>query len=180
MGALAIHEHLPHYTYDDYAQWQGRWEIIEGVPYAMSPAPRRLHQMVSGKIHHHLSEKLQQQSIYVPLLPIDWVIETDTVLQPDNIVVRDHDWDSKLTETPQIAFEVLSVATSKKDRELKSEVYAKAGLPYYVIVDADRKEADIFELENGIFQLRQKATTEKFIFKLPGFSLMLDFSQIWV
>jgi len=23
---------LPNYTYNDYAQWQGRWEVIEGIP----------------------------------------------------------------------------------------------------------------------------------------------------
>lgn len=44
-AALALKiEDLPHYTYDDYAQWEGRWEIIEGVPYAMSPAPTIKHQ----------------------------------------------------------------------------------------------------------------------------------------
>jgi hypothetical protein len=34
MGLRALKmEDLPHYTYDDYAQWEGRWEIISGVPY---------------------------------------------------------------------------------------------------------------------------------------------------
>ncbi|SMN00945.1 hypothetical protein SPONN_2055 [uncultured Candidatus Thioglobus sp.] len=28
----ALPEYLPNYTYDDYAQWQGKWELIEGVP----------------------------------------------------------------------------------------------------------------------------------------------------
>ena len=32
-------EQLPHYVYDDYRQWEGRWELIEGIPYAMTPAP---------------------------------------------------------------------------------------------------------------------------------------------
>ncbi len=34
MGALKA-EYLPHYTYDDYIQWKGDWELIYGVPYAM-------------------------------------------------------------------------------------------------------------------------------------------------
>jgi len=29
----------PYYTYDDYCQWEGRWELIEGMSYAMSPLP---------------------------------------------------------------------------------------------------------------------------------------------
>jgi hypothetical protein len=30
---------LPHYTYVEYEQWEGQWELIEGIPYAMSPLP---------------------------------------------------------------------------------------------------------------------------------------------
>lgn len=31
-------KHLPHYTYEDYKQWEGRWELIYGIPFAMAPA----------------------------------------------------------------------------------------------------------------------------------------------
>ena len=37
-AALKV-EDLPHYTYDDYVQWEGRWELIKGIPFAMVPAP---------------------------------------------------------------------------------------------------------------------------------------------
>ena len=40
----------PHYTYDDYKLWEGRWELIGGTAYAMSPAPSIAHQAVSNKI----------------------------------------------------------------------------------------------------------------------------------
>jgi hypothetical protein len=30
---------LPHYTYEDYCKWEGRWELINGIPHTMSPAP---------------------------------------------------------------------------------------------------------------------------------------------
>jgi hypothetical protein len=30
---------LPHYTYEDYCHWEGRWEVIDGISYAMIPAP---------------------------------------------------------------------------------------------------------------------------------------------
>jgi len=33
-------EDLPHYTYDNYVQWEGRLELICGVPHAMSPSPK--------------------------------------------------------------------------------------------------------------------------------------------
>jgi len=41
---------LPNYTYDDYVQWEGKWEVIEGIPFAMSPAPRFNHQVAANTI----------------------------------------------------------------------------------------------------------------------------------
>jgi hypothetical protein len=50
MGITALRiEDLPHYTYDDYVQWEGNWEIINGIPYAMSPAPSKKHQQLRYK-----------------------------------------------------------------------------------------------------------------------------------
>ena len=43
-------EYLPNYTYDDYKNWEGNWEVIYGVPYAMSPAAMIKHQAISNKI----------------------------------------------------------------------------------------------------------------------------------
>lgn len=42
MGALKLED--INYTYDDYKIWQDDWELISGVPLAMSPAPMRKHQ----------------------------------------------------------------------------------------------------------------------------------------
>jgi len=53
-------EDLPHYTYDDYVQWEGRWEIINGIPYAMVPAPGRKHQRLSVKIAAQLEISVKQ------------------------------------------------------------------------------------------------------------------------
>ena len=37
-------DYLPNYNYDDYKEWKRDWELIYGVPYAMSPAPNITHQ----------------------------------------------------------------------------------------------------------------------------------------
>jgi len=49
MGVLR-EEDLPSYTYEDYKLWEGDWELIYGVPYAMAPAPMIKHQAISSKI----------------------------------------------------------------------------------------------------------------------------------
>ena len=51
---------LPNYEYDEYIKWEGRWEIIDGIPYAMSPAPNIKHQDISGEITYQLKSKLKK------------------------------------------------------------------------------------------------------------------------
>ncbi|MCP5054464.1 MAG: Uma2 family endonuclease, partial [bacterium] len=78
---------LPHYTYDDYAQWEGRWELIRGIPYAMTPAPVIRHQEISVNIIWQLKERLKECNTCSVLLPVDWQVAEDTVVQPDVLVV---------------------------------------------------------------------------------------------
>ena len=49
----------PSYTYEDYRLWEGDWELIEGVPYAMAPSPFGRHQRVVGKLIYQLAEQLE-------------------------------------------------------------------------------------------------------------------------
>ena len=43
------------YTYEDYCTWDDdeRWELIDGVPFAMA-APNRAHQGISGSIFNQI------------------------------------------------------------------------------------------------------------------------------
>jgi hypothetical protein len=46
---------LPHYTYSDYCNWKGRWELIEGIPFAMTPTPMPKNQLVCANILAHIA-----------------------------------------------------------------------------------------------------------------------------
>ena len=54
MRSLLI-ENLPHYTIQEYKKWEGNWELIYGIPYAMSPASVNKHQLLTGKIFIHFT-----------------------------------------------------------------------------------------------------------------------------
>ena len=43
-------KYRPRYKYEDYLIWEGRWELIDGMPYAMSPAPLPEHQKINGRL----------------------------------------------------------------------------------------------------------------------------------
>ncbi len=86
MGSPDITD-LPHYTWDDYLCWEGEWELIDGIAYAMSPAPSILHQSISQKIAAQFESALSSCKACQALLPVDWKIDDDTVVQTDNLIV---------------------------------------------------------------------------------------------
>jgi len=45
----------PGYTIEDWKTWDGRWELIHGVPYDMTPAPGPEHQRISGQLSAAIS-----------------------------------------------------------------------------------------------------------------------------
>ncbi len=58
------------YTYADYKTWPDdeRWEIIDGVAYDISPAPKRIHQKVSFEISRQIGNALQIKNVKLTAL----------------------------------------------------------------------------------------------------------------
>jgi Uma2 family endonuclease len=175
----ALLENLPHYTYDDYLHWQGRWELIYGVPYAMSPAPSINHQSISQNISVALNKGLKECDQCIALLPVDWKIDDEIVVQPDNLVVCYQPSGNFLTKAPSVIFEILSKSTAHKDLNTKFKLYEKEGVNYYIIVFPDDSVAKVYELKNGKYQKLLDATDEKVDFIIKNCSINFDFARIW-
>ncbi len=179
MGAL---DYLPYYTYEDYVNWKGEWELIYGIAYAMSPAPMLKHQSISSKIARNLEDIFEDCSKCRSYLPIDWKASDDTVVQPDNLVVCEKPTNKAyITKAPKIIFEILSKSTAKKDLHVKYDLYEKEGVNYYIIVDPDEELANVYKLDNGRYAKLCDATDEKVVFELKECKekLEFDFSKIW-
>jgi Uma2 family endonuclease len=181
MSAVALRvEDLPHYIYDDYARWEGKWEIIEGIPYAMTPAPNIKHQDISGNIFWQLKALLGNCSKCKALLPVDWQIAEDTVVQPDVLVVCGENIDGvKLEKTPVLVFEVLSPSTSRKDRGIKYQLYENAGVKYYCIVDPDTDSAEIYVLQKEKYREAKEFDEGRIFFDLGPCQIQFDFKEIF-
>ncbi len=137
------------YTYADYLTWPDdeRWEIIDGVAYAMSPAPTYRHQAISRNLGFLIHAFLKDQSCEMLLAPLDVRLpspihlvdnpkEQYTVVQPDLIVVCDKE---KLNDrgcygAPDLLVEILSPSTTHKDLKIKYELYQRHGVKEYWIV----------------------------------------------
>ncbi len=173
-------QYLPRYVYDDYRQWEGRWEIIDGIAYAMTPAPAIPHQVISQLIAAQLQQALEKCGECRALLPVDWKVREDTVIQPDNLVICHEPSGDYLVKAPRLIFEIVSKSSFIRDTELKFAIYEQEGVKYYLIVFPDDRVVKVYDLIHGRYIKRGDFTDEKATFELTGScTICLDFSRIW-
>jgi len=141
------------YTVGDYLAWPDdeRWELIDGMPHLMSPAPSPDHQRVVFSLARQIMDQLEEsESTCEALLsPVDEFLPdegetleaSDTVLQPDIVVVCNPEQVTRkgVVGPPAWVIEVLSPSTSKRDQSDKLMVYERHKVrEYWLIHPADR------------------------------------------
>ncbi len=177
--AVLTHKDLPEYTYDDYQQWEGDWELIEGVPYSMAPAPVKNHQMLVLAIGSELLSKLGECPACEVLIDEDWKLDSTTVLKPDVSVVCNDDHPRYINKTPEIIFEVLSPSTAKRDEGLKFRRYQEEGVNYYILVYPNDLFAKVYKYSDNQFRKIAECSTELFPFEAVSCPFNFDFSAIF-
>ncbi len=146
-------KYIPKYTVEDYKIWQGDWELIDGIPFAMAPSPFGKHQKIIGKIITEINKQIyecpeKEISAYVEL---DWIVNDTTVLRPD-VSITCKDIEEFIKEPPEVIFEVVSKSTVIKDEEIKFNIYEKEGVKYYIIVYPDIKKVRGFKLKRKKYE----------------------------
>ncbi len=164
------------YTYADYLTWQfdEALELIKGKIMLMSPAPNVNHQRISIRLGAILYNFLKQKSCQPFAAPFDVrlydknksrVADQDiyTVVQPDLCVICDS---NKLDAqgclgSPDWIIEILSKGNSKKEMQIKYELYQENGVMEYWLV---------YPVEQSVYQFVLDATTQQYkLFKMhPG------------
>ncbi|HRG89494.1 MAG TPA: Uma2 family endonuclease [Chitinophagales bacterium] len=180
---MKAYDYIPRYTYDDYAQWQGDWELINGYPHAMSPSPVRKHQIVYTELAVEVYNALKNERTCDDckvFQDLDWVIDEQTVVRPDLMIVCGKFTDDFLKRPPVLAVEILSKSTSLKDRHIKYQLYETQGVRYYILVNPDTKTTEVFELVNGQYVPNNSLTeysfnsTCKLAFNIPAYVQQLN------
>ncbi len=152
------------FTYGDYCTWgeDERWELIEGVPYDITPAPLRVHSTIAGGILKQLLPFFDGKSCEVHFAPFDVRLpkgkegdeKVDTVVQPDILVVCD---EKKLDEkgcrgAPDLVIEIFSPSSASRDAVLKRRIYEKHGVREYWTVDPANRIVYLYSrTESGEF-----------------------------
>jgi Uma2 family endonuclease len=182
------------YSYADYLSWPDdeRWELIDGVPYNMSPAPIPNHQRISVELVRQIANYLIDKTCEVFDSPLDVRFpkgkkkndkEIFDVVQPDIIVVCDKDKideDKGCLGAPDIAIEILSPSTASKDTLKKRMLYEKNKVKQYWIVDPQEKEVYIYKLKNNDSYGTPELYTKSDKIKVEGFEgLEIDLSLVF-
>jgi Uma2 family endonuclease len=145
-----VYRYLPEYTVDDYQQWEGDWELWQGIPISMTPSPFGRHQRVAARLLTMLQNGIDEnQCDAVVLGEIDWIVSENTVVRPDLVVLCGDAPERHVEHAPEIVAEVLSPSTEHRDRAAKFELYQDEGVKYYLIVDADKHVLDAFRLDDS-------------------------------
>jgi len=149
------------YRYGDYRAWpqDERWELIDGLPYAMSPAPSIRHQTVSIRLAARIFELLRGKPCQVLTAPVDVLLPQndeadeliDTVVQPDIVVINRIEIikASHIRGAPDWIIEILSPATAKKDEGIKRDRYQQAGVGEYWMIHPTDKTLSRYVLKQG-------------------------------
>ena len=156
--------YLPHYTVADYRQWQGDWELWQGIPVAMTPSPFGRHQRCSLRLARMLLTSIEEQNCQAEVLQeIDWIISDDTVVRPDVLVLCGAAPERHVTSPPVLVAEILSPSTADKDQHDKLLLYERHGVDYYLIVDPDQNTLSSYERNvDGKFDIIEPAAALQF------------------
>jgi len=170
-----------HYTYEDYCQWEGEWELIDGVPVSMAPAPVRIHQNIATEILFGLKSTLDEEACLECVLSYenDWKVNEETVLRPDIVLACEDEGEAYLTKAPKIIVEILSPSTAKKDETIKFDIYEAEGVQYYMLVYPDDLKAKVYSLKEGRYIKMGDFTHEVLDFEDLRCSISLDFAKVF-
>lgn len=128
--------YLPNYTLDDYQHWEGDWELIDGIPFSMSPSPFGLHERIVSRVSRMIGNQLDRNcpdcEVYTNL---DWIISNTTVIRPDLMVVCGNQPERHLEYPPALVLEVLSESTRGRDLSAKRSLCRENQVPNYLIID---------------------------------------------
>jgi len=170
------------FSYGDYRRWPDdeRWELIDGRPFNMSPAPTRGHQQLVLEIGRQLANQLDNAECEVYVAPFDVRLpeandtddEIENVVQPDVVVVCDPGKldDAGCRGAPDWIVEVLSPRTAAKDQTAKLRLYEHHGVREYWLVHPTDRVLTIYRLDGGAFgrPLVQPLSGETDCAALPG------------
>ena len=149
--------HANIYTEEDYYNLPEnvRAELIDGQIYYMA-APSRIHQKILNFLNTEINIYIRSKDGSCEVYPAPFAVklfedDDKTVVEPDISVICDP---NKLTErgctgAPDWIVEIVSPSTSSHDYIRKLNLYAKAGVKEYWIIDPRTEKVFVYHLDQA-------------------------------
>jgi Uma2 family endonuclease len=154
MGSLPLRKRELSWT-DLLARPEGeRWELIDGEPFAMSPATTR-HQFIVTQLGRQLANHFHGKKCRLWLAPMAVKLTDHDVVEPDLFVVCDPRQVKRthIEGAPTLVIEILSESTLRHDRVRKFGLYELHGVKEYWIIHPYPSLLEVYVLSRGRFRL---------------------------
>ena len=152
MGAI---KYIPEYNFNDYLKWEGHWELYDGIAISMSPMASPSQQKIASNINTILQNLLNSNDCDCNVYqPIDVKIDDKTVVNPDLLIICGDVKGQFLDRPPELVVEIVSPSSRERDKVVKYSFYQSFGIKYYLIIDFERNETLVYELNDGVYKLK--------------------------
>ena len=130
-------------------------ELIDGC-IVNEPAPTYGHQVIIGDIFLEVATQLKKNKLgKIVVAPVD-VVLGEQVVQPDLVFISNARLNiiknGRLSESPEVVFEITSPSNAFKDTKVKFDIYEQFGVKEYFIVYPDDKTVVKYVLTEGKFR----------------------------
>jgi Uma2 family endonuclease len=156
-----------------------RHELLYGRLY-LAPSPTARHQMVSLLLSQRLDALARETGGMVFAAPLDVALADHTVVQPDLLYLSAARRDrvrERIEGAPDLAVEIVSPGTARRDRGEKLRAYAELGVQEYWIIDPAARQIEFLTNRDGRFQVELPLDGVYRSPLLPG--IVLDLVELW-
>ena len=158
-----------------------RCEIIDGVIYDLG-APTWTHQQIITFIVTELRTYIKSKNglCKAAAAPLDVKLGDKTIVQPDVLVLCDRkkNKQKRVEGAPDLAVEIFSPSSRKKDATIKHNKYAEVGVREYWTIDPDNERVIVYLLEDEYSVPRIYTFEDKVPVHIFNDDCKIDFSEI--
>ncbi len=160
-----------------------RYEVIAGE-LIMTAAPLIDHQRISRNLQFVLETYIRANNWGEMFnAPVELYLSEEDFVEPDLICVSRARHkiitDKNIKGAPDLIVEILSPSTTRYDRVLKMNTYARHQVPHYWIVDPAAHTLEAFELEKGNYRLVAAHAEDENFQPVLFPNLTISLAELW-